>query len=229
MTLIQRIVLIAAVMTMAAPAGIASPITIDGNDSDWTGITIDSIFYDATGSSDDNGEPADGYDLDETWYEYDSTNDILNFAFTIADDNLAGGGNEGFSRLYLDTEPGGGSLSAVCNIDYYLEWDLTADPAFGSNLIFRDWTGSGFTVVGSADDADVERDTTFAEWSIARSEVGNPTWNDFTWGFHLDNDTTGNDDLAINELNVVPAPGLAVLMPIGLAAVAVWRRRREDS
>lgn len=238
-----------AIITMLlvwAAAASADLITIDGDDSDWT--DPDSAHDDPVGDVRDGNDPPNflyPYDIDYTYFKWDGINNKANFmAQTV--EPITDAYEADFVEIIInaddDETTGAPNYHDAAGADYYLSWSLDGDKGttyeFGSSQTptWYEWNGSSFSLVLAGLDAndlviaydDVGTDYSVIEVAINGSLFGSP--DAFTWGMYLDNGTTASDDASPNDYSqrgYTPEPTTLVLLPLGLAGLAVWRRRRE--
>lgn len=195
----------------------ADVITIDGSSSDWPSPP-DTLM------DDPDGDASAGYDIDENWFEWDYTSDNVCFAYTT-NDSLAAGNADNFSRIVMNTVSGGGTISGFAGQDYYIEYDLySASPSYSLHY----WSGSAWLEDTTPNYLAVARGTSFVEWACDADDIGRP--DEFEWGAHLDDGSDLTDDLCpadAKQRGFTPEPATMILLPIGLAALAGWRRRNS--
>lgn len=229
---------------------IADVITIDGDDSDW--IDPDSSHDDTNGDVYAPGPPITylpEYDIDWTYFEWDESDGTTNFMCTTIDP-ISNAYGADYVEIIInaddDETTGSPNYHDAVGADYYLTWDLdgTAGTAyqFGSSNspLWYYWVGDQVTgswsidMTLSASDlvvawGNIGTDYSVIEVSINPDLFGSP--DSFTWGMYLDNGTTASDDASpdrYNQRGYTPEPTTMALLPIGLAALAAWRRRRQD-
>lgn len=227
---------VVAACVLAASAAVPSPITVDGNDADWTSPVswCDDPIGDVT---------IPGYDIDFICSDYDEAADRLAFmARTVAQMNHQNSSDfvEFIFNADGDTSTGDGDWHGCVGADYRFEWDLdgAANTAYdwttAHKPLFYTWTGSAWSGPSfslAADDIRIAwgHVSTYSiiECTVNPALIGNP--NEFVWGAYLDNGGTSPDDYA--ECRVrgddddSPEPATWVLLA-ATAAVGVLRRRR---
>lgn len=194
----------------------ADVIHIDGLDTDWT--SPDSVHVD--------GDEAmlDQWDIDVTYYEWDSLNGYMNFAFyTIDPLDTSASGDKCYIMLdvpVFDDPAGTPVTGGPTDIDYYIDWQMDgAQPVLRNGVDDSIVAGASPTVAYSGN---------FVEFQLASYYVGTP--GEFQWGAYLDDGGGSADDYApdsYEQRGYTPEPTTLVLLPLGLAGLAAWRRRRE--
>lgn len=236
MTRMLRIAYVLAIGALVATAALASPITVDGNDTDWTSPV--STGYDANGDVD-----ISGYDIDVIYSDYDATSDRLAFmARTVAPmqhidlaDRV-----EFIFNADGDTTTGSSNWQGLLGADFRFVWELDGaanvayDSTSGSNQpYFYDWsTNWSFPTPIAASDFQIAwgnsgTDYSIIECTVNPSLIGNP--DSFVWGVYLDNGGTSSDDYAQAEVggdSETPEPATWVLLA-ATAAFGALRRRRD--
>ena len=244
------IVGIAALLTAVTITGaIADIITVDGDDSEWIG-NPNVVVYDDT-----NGDVATppptvtflpGYDIDYSYFLWDQQAGRAGFMFQTIDPTLQTYDGDVIEILINadDDKTTGGNWHEMQGADYRILWNFDGTAGNPSNLgpasedqaYFQQWTGApDWGSVSPLADTDViiawgnhGTDYSVVEATVNPDIFGAP--NDFTWGFYLDNGGTASDDASPNTMNqrgYTPEPTTLVLLPIGLAGLAGWRRRRS--
>ncbi len=223
MTAMGRVVVVGAVLCLVAFGAYGDVITIDGDSSDWS--SPDSMNDDANEAG-----TTDAWDIDENWYEWDQANVYMCFAYITYDDiNTTPGGD--YSYILLDVPPldvaaGTPVTAGPTDIDYYLSWLMDGD----SPKLYE-WTGTAFSEVTGADVSmalGTGSDANFVEWRVDARHVGLP--GKFEWGAYLDDGGGSADDYCPDSYEQggrTPEPTTMLLLPIGLAALGVWRRNKS--
>jgi len=243
------VVVVLILLLWAVTGAVADTITIDGDDSDW--IDPDSETNDPNGDVNDGGDPPvflPEYDIDWTYYSWDASDGTANFMSTTIDpisDAYGADLVEIIINADDDETTGSPNYHDAVGADYYLTWSLdgTKGTAYDyGSLNAADWyqwvgdQSTGFfgeiTSLNASDIViaygDEGTDYSVIEASINPSLFGSP--DAFTWGMYLDNGTTASDDASpadYSQRGYTPEPTTLVLLPLGLAALGVWRRRRD--
>jgi hypothetical protein len=221
---------IAAVLLLPIGPTHADMITIDGDNTDW--VAPDYI----TNDPDEASITLQGYDIDYNYFEWDYDNDHVCFMFqTYA--VMAGGDSSDYAEILInaDKDTGTGQSRHGCvGAEYYMSWELgTGTPA--TLLFYKDVAGSWVAqtpIYGAVAKGDIDDppgggdDYTIVEWALDADDIGRPAY--FWWGAYLDNGQESADDNCPDNMKdngKTPEPTTLVLVPMGLAALAAWRRR----
>jgi len=243
---VSMVGLLVVVMVFAAVVANADVITIDGDDSDW--INPESSHNDPNGDVAVPGNPPTylpAYDIDWTYYAWDPSDGTSNFLGQTIDPITNAYGAD-FVEIIInadnDLTTGSSNYHDAVGADYYLTWGLdgTAGTAYGfPNVLWYKWIGdqaTGAFQVQIIDLSDIQiawddsgTDYSSIEVSVNPNLFGSP--DDFVWGMYLDNGTTASDDASpdlYNQRGYTPEPTTMALLPLGLAGLAAWRKRRKQ-
>ncbi|NLO07650.1 MAG: PEP-CTERM sorting domain-containing protein [candidate division WS1 bacterium] len=245
---VRLLLLVVAVLSLQVLSVSADVITVDGDDSDW--LNPDSSHDDPLGDVVVPGTPPTplpGYDLDWTYYSWDADNGRAAFMGQTAAPTTHTYSAD-FVEILINADDDldtGGEWHEMLGADYRVWWDYDGvanevyDPISSGHPVYWDqWVGgsTGWQTVAGLQASDVliawgnmGSDYSVIEVTLNPSLFGNP--DAFTWGMYLDNGTTASDDASpdrMDQRGYTPEPTTFVLLPLGLAALAGWRRRTRQ-
>jgi len=242
--------LLVVLMVSAGMVAHADVITIDGSDTDW--LNPESSQNDPNGDVAVPGDPPTylpSYDIDWTYYAWDPSDSTSNFLGNTIDP-ITHAYSADFVEIIINADNNGTTGSSnyhdAVGADYYLTWDLdgTAGTAYqflsSHSPLWYKWVGDQATGSFSLDLSLSASDLVIAwgdngtayssiEASINPNLFGSPDC--FVWGMYLDNGTTASDDASpdfYNQRGYTPEPTTMALLPLGLAGLAAWRKRRKQ-
>jgi len=235
---IKRVLVAILVVGVVAFGAWADVITVDGSDSDWS--TPDTSHDDP----DESAVTLQGYDIDWTYAEWDSANGRAAF-MTRTIDACSQAYAADFIEFLINADENdgtGGSWHGATGADYRIYWDLDGteytayNPTSGTNApSFDYWNAGSWTAVSGLGASDLSiawgdngagPDYSIIECTLNPSYIGMP--EKFKWGCYLDNGDESADDRSpgtMDQRGYTPEPTTLALLPLGLAALAAWRRR----
>ncbi len=239
-----RMLVAVVVVGVAAFGAWADVITVDGSDSDWS--SPDTSHDDP----DESGITLQGYDLDWTYAEWDSANGRAAFMARTIDacDQAYPADLIEFLINADENDSTGGSWHGATGADYRIRWDFDGteytayNPTSGSHVPALDYWNTGtndwspVTGLGASDlliawgDNGAGPDYSIIECTLNPSYIGMP--DKFKWGCYLDNGDESADDSSpgtMDQRGYTPEPTTLALLPLGLAGLAAWRRRKKSA
>ena len=231
-----RLLAVSCLAIVACSVATSSPITIDGDDSDWT--TPLATTNDANGDVTNSG-----YDIDFSYTDYDETADRLAFmAQTVAPLSNANPNDfiEFIFNVDNDTTTGDGEFHGCLGADYRFDWHLDAAEYAAENAgaipapFFWAWSGGGWVpdFFVPANDIHIawgdNNGFSIIECTVNPSLIGDP--DEFSWVCYLDDGGTSADDVSLNEVtgggDDSPEPATWVLLACTMAFGALRKRRK---
>ncbi len=237
-----RLLMLCGVIVCVASFAWADVITVDGDDSDW-------LNPDSTHDDPDEAEVTlQGYDIDYTYAVWDTVNAMSAYLTQTIDPCTQAYGAD-FVEYVMDADEnkstGSPNWYGLEGADYRITWDLDGteytayNPTSASHVPkFYEWnsgttdwdlvTGMSATdlVIAWGDDG---TDYSVIECTLNPSYIGMPA--DYVWGCYLDNGDISADDRSpgtMRQRGYTPEPTTLALLPIGLAGLAYWRRRKRE-
>lgn len=237
--------LVVALTAWVTTAAVADIITIDGDDAEWSDPDFEN--------TDPNESMADSWDIAYTAFIWDESAQRLNFLVRTYDpwDNTY---SADYLELLIDADDesttGTNNWHEMTGADYRVWWsldgsyDVAYDADAGSDApLMQDYdagaTPEPFTdssPAPSGDELEIAWGNHDGTTGYTAIEIAlDPTYIDwpsqFVWGAYVDNGGNPSDDTSpdnMDQRGYTPEPTTLALVPLGLAALAAWRRRRGD-
>ncbi len=230
MNTVKALFMMVALLLFTSAVAPADIITIDGDNADWA--SPDTV------NDDPDETTAQGYDVDLNYFEWDEDSDHVCFYFqtygVMPADTV-----DDYARILINADENsstGGAVNTVPGMEYYIEWALGAS----DTPVLYAYSGSSWGPVSNPSYLAVARgdiddpvggddDYTIVEWALGASDIGRP--GRFLWGAYLDNGGSDPDDYCPDDADQggrTPEPTTLILLPIGLAALSAWRRRKTS-
>ncbi len=231
-----RLLAVSGLAILACSVATSSPITINGDDSDWTSPL--------SSTNDANGDVTNtGYDIDFSYTDYDEAADRLAFmAQTVAPISNTNGADFVEFVFNADDNVGTGDSDwhGCVGADFRFEWDLDGTEYtaydYGSTShkpLFWTWNSGSWTPQFSIPANDLHiawgdnAGYSIIECTLNPNLIGNP--KEFAWVCYLDDGGTSADDTSLNRVTIEgddsPEPATWVLIACTVAVGALRRRR----